>query len=333
MPAKFAFLALALAFTVGTAAAQPDPKKKQPDDKKLVTKVYNIKPLLGDRGKASGLADADAVVRLLFDAVPQLRDLKPGTDGPQIVERDNGSLEIRTTERRHEEVKDLLAALERMQDLAIDVEAKVIELDAATYEKLVKALPKGKTKSPVLLATGEELEEKEPNAAEWKALAEVTKILKTGRAIQTSSARFVNGAEATVSARRTLATFTNVPNPVRLADKPENPLFVKEGFSLGMLPVVSTDRRFVRFKLTEQSTVITGVKTRDFGEIAGEKFVIKSLETEDLGATGSATVADGGTLVFRLAYAPKDKVWVVVLQPRIFIQAEEDELKKQEKKP
>ncbi len=40
----------------------------------------------------------------------------------------------------------------------------------------------------------------------------------------------------------------------------------------------------------------------------GERVVMRSLETNDLGATGSASVADGGTLVFRLAYAPKDKV-------------------------
>jgi hypothetical protein len=331
MTAKLLAGVSALAWFAGTVAAQPDPKK--PDDKKLVTKVYNIKPLIGERGKAGGLADADAVIKLLFQTIPQLRDLKPGTDGPQIVERDNGKLEVRTTEKRHGEVKDLLDALGRLQDLAIDVKADVIELDNATYEKLLKALPKGKTKTPVLLATGEELEEKAPNAPEWKALDETNKILKTGRVVQTSSGRFVNGAEAVVSARRTLTTFTNVPNPVRIAEKAEEPLFVKEGFLLGMLPVVSGDRRFVRFKLTEQSTVITGVKTRDFGEIAGEKFVVKSLETEDLGGTGSATIADGGSMLFRLAYAPKDKVWVVVLKPRIFIQAEEDELKKQEKKP
>ena len=36
-----------------------------------------------------------------------------------------------------------------------------------------------------------------------------------------------------------------------------------------------------------------------------------------------------GTVLFRLAYAPKDKVWVVARKPMIFIQAEEDELKKQ----
>jgi hypothetical protein len=330
MPAKLAFLALAFALTAGGVAAQPDPKKL--DDKKLVTKVYNIKPLIGERGKASGLADADAVVKLIFESIPQMRELKPGTDGPQIVERDGGKLEVRTTEKRHEEIKDLIAALERLQDLAIDLKADVIELDAAAYEKLLKALLKGKTKPPVLLATGEEFEEKEPNAAEWKALEETNKILKAGRVVQTSSGRFVNGAEATVSSRKTVAAFTNViPEAVRVGGKAENPQFVKEGFSLVALPVVSADRRFVRLKLTEQSTVITGVKKRDFGEIDGKPFVLQSLETEDLGATGSAVVADGGFLLFRLAYAPKDKVWVAAVKPRIFIQAEEDELRKQEK--
>ncbi len=53
---------------------------------------------------------------------------------------------------------------------------------------------------------------------------------------------------------------------------------------------------------------------------------------EDVGGTGSTTVDDGGTVLFKLAYAPKDKVWVVVLHPTIFIQAEEDLLKKEAEK-
>jgi hypothetical protein len=318
--------AVVLIFSAATAFAQPAPKPG--DDAKLATKVYDIKPLLGKRGKAAGLADADAVVKLIFQTIPQLRDLKPGTDGPQIVERDGGKLEVRATAKRHEEIKDLLDALARLQDIAIDVKAYVIELSAAEHAKLLKTLPKGKAKPPVLLATGEELEELKPDAAEFKALAEASKILKAGRVVQTSSVRLVNGAEATLSARRTVVTFSNLPNPVRVGGRSDEPLFVKEGFSLVALPVVSADRRFVRFRLAEQSTVITGVKTRDFGEIAGDKVVFKSLETEDLGATGSATVADGGSAVFKLAYAPKDKVWVVVLKPRLFIQAEQDELKK-----
>jgi hypothetical protein len=335
MSAKLTLLALALAFTAGTAAAQPDPKK-QPDDKKLVTKVYPVKQLLGERGKAGGLADTDAVIHMIFEAIPQLRDLKQGADGPQIVERDNGDLEIRATAKRHEEIKDLLTALERLQDLAIDVEAKVIELDTAAYEKLLKVLPKqGKGKPPVLFAVGEEVVG-DPKPEDFEAPAAANKILKAGRVVQTSSGRFVNGVEATVSARRAVVTFSPLPageiaaGPV--VGKADNPLFVKEGFGLVAVPVVSADRRFVRFKLTEQSTAVTAMRKRELGEIKGQKIVRQTLDTEDLGGTGSATVADGSTLLFRLAYAPKDKVWVVVLKPRIFIQAEEDELKKQEKK-
>src|SRR5262245_30314792 len=117
MPAKFALVALAFALTTGIAEAQPDPKK--PDDKKLVTRIYNIKPLIGEAAKASGVAvpDADAVVRLIFEALPQFHELKP--DGRQIVERDGTKLEIRATAKDHDEVKDLLEAIQRLQDLAV----------------------------------------------------------------------------------------------------------------------------------------------------------------------------------------------------------------------
>lgn len=331
MITRFACLGLVFALTVSTVTAQPEPPEPG-NGKALVTKVYNIKPLLGARGKATGLTNADEVVKLIFQAIPTMRDLKPGADGPQIVERDGGKLEVRATAKIQDEIKDLLDALARLQDLAVDLKTEVIELVPAAYEKLVKAAPKGKVKPPVLVAVGEELEGKDGPAVE-KALGEMNKVLKTGRVVQTSSGRFINGWEATVSARRTLVTFADAPDAVRVGGKADEPVVVKEGFSLMALPVVSNDRRFIRFKLTEQSTIISGVKKGDFGEIAGEKFVMKSLETEDLGATGSASVADGGLLIFRLAYAPKDKVWVVVLHPTIYIKAEQDELKKEGKKP
>jgi hypothetical protein len=334
MSAKFALVALAFVLAFGSAIAQPDPKKT--DDKKLVTTVYNVKPLIGERGKAGGLADTEAVIKRIFQTFPQLRESKLGADGPQIVECDDGKLEIRATADLQEQVKELLAAIERLQDLAIDLQTRVIELDAAGYEKLLKAVPKvGKGKLPVLFTMDEEVETSldKKDAALKRALAEMHIILQAGRTVQTSSGRFVNGAESTVSARRTVVTFTNEINALGAKAAKEEPLFVKEGFGLVALPVVSADRRFVRFKLTEQSTVISGVRKRDFGEIAGEKVVFQTLDTEDLGATGSAVVADGGAILFKLAYAPKDKVWVVMLKPTIFIQAEEDALKREEKKP
>src|SRR5947209_7890820 len=61
MTTKLIAALVALALTTGTVAAQPAPKKA--DDQTLVTKVYDIKPLLGERGKANNITDADAVIK------------------------------------------------------------------------------------------------------------------------------------------------------------------------------------------------------------------------------------------------------------------------------
>ena len=253
--------------------------------------------------------------------------MKPGADGPRLVERDGGKLEVRATAKVHSEIKDFLDALERIEDFAVDVQADVIELEAAAYAKLLKLFPAEKSKPPVLFAVGEELEDEKTFAAQEKALKEAGKILETGRLVQTSTGRFVNGAEATISARRIVVPYTNrADQPAGVAR--ENPLFMKEGFGLVAVPVVSVDRRFIRFKLTEQSTVITGIRKRELGDVGGQPLVAQSPVVEDLGATGSAVVADGGTILFRLAYAPKDKVWVVILKPAIYIRAEEEEFRR-----
>ena len=344
MSAKLGFALFALVVYAGALPAQPAPRPA--DDKALVTKVYDIKPLLGERGKASGVADADAVIKVIFEAIPQLRDLKPGGDGPRIILRDGGKLEVRAPARVQGEVADLLEAIKRLQDVAVDVKADVYELDAAAYEKLLKPWMKsvnGGHTSPLLgfdSPNGERLTDKVtrvfpggenkvvrvfPDGEEKPRLADLARLLKGARLVQTSSGRFVNGVEATVSARQSVVTFHNQVVNNKPMDAPQ---FVKEGFTLVAVPVVSADRRFVRFKLTEQSTALTGMRKRELGEVGGQKIVMQTLDTEDLGATASAVVADGGTMLFRLAYAPKGKVWVVVLRPTIFIQAEENELKK-----
>src|SRR5947199_10865943 len=65
----------------GLVAAQPDPK---PEAKGLVTRVYDLKPVLAGKTVA---ADTDAVIKLIFESVA-LGDVKPGGGGPQLVERD-----------------------------------------------------------------------------------------------------------------------------------------------------------------------------------------------------------------------------------------------------
>lgn len=298
---------LALGLFAAAVSAQPEPKPEK-GDSKTITKVYDTAHLTGTTGKASGLANTDAVLKVLIETLP-------GATRAEFVERDGGKLEVRATAKEHEEIKDLFDALARLQDLAVDIKADVYEFDAAGYEKFAKALPKSAAKAPVLFATGDAGDEDK-----LPSLAEANTVLKTARLVQTSKARLVNGAEATVSARRTVV---RVPNG-------SEPPFVKDGFALVAVPVVSADRRFVRYKLTEQSTAVVGIRKRELGEIKGQKFFAETPILEDLGGTGSAVVPDGSSLLFKLAYAPKDKVWVVKLDTTIFIQAEQDELKRQE---
>jgi hypothetical protein len=318
--------AVATLLTGGFALAQA-PKPADPDT--LVTRVYDLKSLLGDKSASTGLADPDAVIRLILETV-RVGEIKPGVEGPQFVERDGDKLEVRATEKVQNEVKELIAGLERVADLAIDIRADVLEFDRETFDKSVKPLfvpAKGRTESPVVIGFGDDDEAVEKGRPKAEA---ATKALKPGRPVQSSARRYANGVDAVVAARQTVVPSTTQPEQA-IRRVPGGVRFVKEGFRLTAQPVVSWDRRFVRFKLTEQSAAVVGVKRRDFGEIAGEPFVVTSLQVEDSGKAGSVEVADGGFAVFRLDYAPKDKVWVVVLRPTIFIQAEQDELNKQKK--
>jgi hypothetical protein len=294
---------LALGLFAAAVSAQPEPKPEK-GDSKTITKVYDTAHLTGTTGTAGGVPNTDAVLKLLLETFPHTKS--------EYVERDGGKIEVRATAKVHEEINGLLDALARLQDLAIDIKADVYELDATGYEKLLKALPKSAAKAPVLFAMGDELKENEP------LLGAANDVLKTARLVQTSKARFANGAEATVSARRTV---------VRVASG-SAASFVKDGFALVVVPVVSADRRFVRFKLVKQSTAVVGTRKRELGEIKGQKIVAVTPLVEDLGGTGSATVPDGSSLLFKIAYAPKDKVWVVKLDATIFIQAERDALKR-----
>jgi hypothetical protein len=317
------FAAMALVGSSGMVPCAPIPDEIKP---KAVVKTYDLKPILGDKCATTKMSDADAVVRLILETV-KVGDLKPGTSGPQLVIRDGTKLEVTASEKVHGEIKGLVEALERLADLAIDIKTEVIELDPKAAEKLVEALPKpekGKPQSPVLFGTN--------NQDEEEVLAEANKVLKTGKVIQACAARYANGIEVGLASRHAIATYSPTLDAGR---KPTAPLqCVKDGFALSAFPLVTADRRFVRVKLTEQSTIFHGLKEREirgFGDAFMETRV--SADVSDVGTTGSATVADGGTLLFKLAYAPKDKVWVVVVQPTIFIQAEEDALKQEGKKP
>jgi hypothetical protein len=309
---------------VGAAIAEnaPIPEGAKP---KLITRMYDLKPILGEKSPTTKLANADAVVRLILDST-DVGDLKPGSSGPQIVIREEHRLEVLATEKLHGGIKDLLEALVRMADLAIDIKTTVIELEVADFKKRVKPFmesEKGIPNSPVVPFYSEQ-------SPKTPQLKELDKIMKAGKVIQFSESRFANGIKATLSARQSVRSYSLTAGK---AHEPKGKAqFVAEGFKLLGLPRVSTDRRFVRMKLTEQSTMFVRMKTRSiegFGGAGENEIKLLGPEVAELGGTGSVEVEDGGALLFCLAYAPKDKVWVVIVRPTIFIQSEEDALKEE----
>jgi hypothetical protein len=319
---------LALALFATAVCAQPPEK----GDAKPVTKVYDARHLLGDRGRATNLTDADALTKRVFEAVPALADPKSGA---RLVVLDGTKLELHAPPAAHTDLRDLLAALDRLQDVATNLETTVYELDAPDFEKLLKGLPKGgrgKPGSPVLVATGREFDLSGDHKTVNDQFKEVNAVLKTARTVHTAKVRLTNGTESEFAARHTLVPFRPVET-VGAKAKPDTdvPQLVKDGFRLRGTALVSSDRRYIRFAVTEQSTAFTGIDKIEFGEFGGREIVLNAANTEDLGGTGSAVVADGGFLLFKLAYAPKGKVLVAALGAKIYIRTEEDELKRLEK--
>jgi hypothetical protein len=316
-----------LLLCMGTAAAQPDPKKiddkkgdKKAEPEKLVTQIHDLKAIFSAPSRPADVPDADAVVRLLVEAI-RIGDLKTEGDGPKIVILDGGKLEVRATEKTQGHVKDMIKALAHLGDIAIDIKADLVELDKDTFEKNVQALlkpAKGKTDSNAVLGFGGGAEGA-AGAEKPLPVAEADKIVKLGKVIQSSQERFANGTESTVSARQMVFTYRPQPGAPTNIDK--------EGYRLVALLVISGDRRFVRARLMEQSAEVVGLKKRDFGA-----FTATSPDMAEYGRLATVEVENGGAILFKLNYAPKEKVWLVMLHPTIFVQAEENIGKKKDEK-
>lgn len=284
-------------------ANDPVPVAKKQE---LVTRTYDLKPILNAQSRPPGLTDLDGVIRLILETV-DIGELKSG--GPSIVERENGQLEIRARLEVHGEIADLLEALQRLGNVAVDVRINLVELEAPAAEKLsIPALGVRRTAWGLPVPTPQSL---------------IDSIAENGKTLQSSKSRCGNGVDCVVSARRSLVRFPASPGL--------NAIVVKEGYRLTVQPIVSADRRSVRLKLAEQATAITGIKQMELGEFNGKPLVATTPAVEEFGRTATVEIADGAELLFRLSYAPAGKVWVVALRTTIFVAEEERDLQKEKK--
>ncbi len=290
-------------------------------DAKVTSKNYNLRKALSAKGMQRKATDMDGVVRLILQQT-SLKKLTGAENEPRIIEIDRFNLEIRATAKAHAEITGLLQTLEGVADLAIDIRVELIEIDPAEFEKTVKPLlvqTTGRTDSPLFnLRTATDVD------AATTSQHAADRILKAGKLLQKSTERYTNGIATTFSKRHLLSTYK-----LHEAEKQQvsETHVMKEGYQLVGIAECSTDRRVVRLKLTEQAAELVHMKERKIeGLGAAGVLGMQQLgpEIAEYGSTGSLDVDDGGAVMFRLAYTTSSKIWVVILRPIIFIQAEEN---------
>jgi hypothetical protein len=291
--------------------------RAQPEKEKLLGVVYDVSGLLGKSDTAGLLAKppfakeknalADLIELIMSTVRPQVWRAKDSEHA--IFELHGKKLEIHTTQENHEEIVDLLAALERLTDLSVVVDCGLYEIERGIYEKEVAPrLAKLPGAAPALPVAGD-LDQKLQKAA---------KLLKSGKT------KMGMGQDALFFAVHRAVPY-DAPGPGE-----KTPSLAFPGIALHGKFIVSADRRFVRMSLVRKTSELIRVATEPLLDVKQMKRVELAVpELQESSMTASATVGDG-VLVLLPVRAPvpglrtrPDHVPVILLRPAIHIPEEE----------
>jgi hypothetical protein len=285
-----------LAFTLALAAPHFAAAEQR------LTTTYDVSDLLRRDGK-SGVESSDDIVKFIVGNVRPTAWLAAPDGGNRITEVNGRDLVITATKADHAEIKELLEAMRRLHDVAVDLKASVLSVEAKAFAKEIKP-HLGK---PVVV------EDDEVDSARETALLAAVK--KHGRREQSNTVRLANGGAGLFASLRKASAYATG----EIADG--QPVWGAEftGFSYRGTATVTADRRFVKMVLTETVSA-RGVPARKDAAAPPIK------ETK---ATRVITVPDGGMSV--LVVPPnlaveEGRVLLLLLELRIRIEAEEKEL-------
>jgi hypothetical protein len=125
-------------------------------------------------------------------------------------------------------------------------------------------------------------------------------------------------------------------NVVRYNAAPKSTGTAQSGVSFEVRPLVSPDKRFLRLEITQNVSQVASVtKTARLDVSSGKEFEVEVPSLYKCSVTGSVQFADGGCcFLMPCAFRPsnKDKLLVLVAQPRIWIE-DEEKIRNDGKKP
>jgi hypothetical protein len=272
-------------------ASAAEPK----DDK--ITITYDVSDLLHKNSKTSAYDSIDAIAFEIVRTVNPEAWLAAPDSGNRIFEVNGSKLEIRATKAEHDDIKELLDAVRRLNDLAIDVKATFMSVDAKWFN--TEVIPALGEDMPALI--GVELEKK------LRGKSEI---------VQSSAKRLGNGREEPLASIR--QAFIIVKPPAVGGGKPEWGIEFT-GVSLKARAAVSADRRSMKLHI---------------GETVREPAVTKKNDSEpkiiEKKRSGDVSIDDGAACVWIVGYSPptikdRGRVMVLLIEPVLFIAAEEKE--------
>jgi hypothetical protein len=243
-----------------------------------------------------------ALTRVLTTAVP----LRPW-ESAELV---NGTrLVVNATPERHSWFVELLDQLDRLADIAVVMNARLLEVDRAFFDKHV---------APLFAVHVKEVAPPEVvlvPVALFKLLAGPKPL------IASDDVKLYRGRESVFLSRR---------KPVRFRPDDDPAAFGIEGISFTVDPNFTIDRRYIRLKITRHVDQLMGSKVRIVETPGQGKVEVTTPNVRQSSVSGTVQVADGDVVLMRCNYLPlgesnKDKVWLMLARPYIWIDHEQIE--------
>lgn len=252
---------------------------------------------------------AEWIVRQLMadDVRAGWRNRKPAS----TIRVVNGTkLIVHTAPSVHDEIEQLLSVLRRLADLAVAISSRVYELERAEYDAAFAAAfvdPKDKTARKLVATVSE---------AQWKRLQSMKPILHEGDRKLVPNVR---------------GEFLAVRNAYQYQAKPGDATATTsfEGMSFTVRPLISPDRRCLRLEISRDVAQLVKITKGTMVDLkTGKDAPVDLPNIRKSSRTQMIEIHDGQPVLLAVDYLPKDKVWLVLAEPRIYMEEEEELIRK-----
>lgn len=248
------------------------------------------------------------LVQWLSNSVP----LRPW----EKIEILNGTrLAVLASPYNHEGIADVLAALRRISDNAVVMNARLYEVDRGFFKKNIAPL----------FAKDKAGKDRPTIAAIDSAL--LAKIVRQKMILESEDHKLLPNETKAFLSRHSVFRFLAARN----AEGAKNTRTGLAGVSFEVRPLVSADRLFLRLHITQHVAhlvAINKIKTRDAA--SGKDVETATPNVCKSSLSGTVQIPDTAAILMPVAYRPQGKdadnrMWLLVARPYIWIEAEQKE--------